>query len=104
MGTFLPLLIGMVSVCGLQFGPAMLCAGLMNMVSGVVFGIPMPVQPMKAIAAVAITEGLSESQILAAGITTSAVVLLLAVSGMIDRLSRAIPKSVVRGLQLALGL
>ena len=64
----------------------------------------MAVQPMKAIAAVALTEGLPVQQILAAGITVSAVILVLGVTGLIDWLNRAIPKSVVRGLQLALGL
>jgi MFS superfamily sulfate permease-like transporter len=59
---------------------------------------------MKAIATVAIAEGLSESEIMAAGISTGAVILLLGVTGLIDWLNSAIPKSVVRGLQLALGL
>ncbi len=76
----------------------------MNVITGLTFGIPMPVQPMKAIAAVAITEGLSEAQIIAAGIVTSGVVLFLALTGLIDWLNRVIPRSVVRGLQLALGL
>lgn len=64
----------------------------------------MVVQPMKAIAAVAITEGLTVPQIVAAGATVSAVVLLLGLTGLIDWLNRVVPKSVVRGLQLALGL
>lgn len=59
---------------------------------------------MKAIAAVAIAEGLTESQILAAGILTAGVVLIFGISGLIGWLNRIIPKSVVRGLQLALGL
>jgi MFS superfamily sulfate permease-like transporter len=64
----------------------------------------MAVQPMKAIATVALTSGLPVPQILAAGITVSAIILLLGLTGLIDWLNRAIPKSVVRGLQLALGL
>lgn len=104
LGVFIPFLVGLVNRCGLQFGPALFCAGLMNVVTGIAFGIPMPVQPMKAIAAVAISEELNESQILAAGIVTGVVILLLAVTGLIDWLNRVIPKSVVRGLQLALGL
>jgi len=104
LGTYIPLLVGMVSKCGLQLGPTLVFTGLMNVVTGFVFRIPMPVQPMKAIAAVAIAEGLSESEILTAGIITGAVILLLGVTGLIDRLNRAIPRSVVRGLQLALGL
>jgi hypothetical protein len=94
----------MVHNCGLQLGPTLLAAGLMNVVTGFAFRIPMPVQPMKAIATVAIAEGLSESQILAAGIVTGLVVLLIGVTGLVNWLNRAIPKSVVRGLQLALGL
>ena len=104
LGVFIPLLVGMVNRCGLQFGPALFCAGLMNVCTGLAFGIPMPVQPMKAIAIVAIGEGLNQSQILAAGIATGAVMLVLAVTGLIDWLNRVVPKSVVRGLQLALGL
>ena len=104
LGTFIPLLVGMVNRWGLQFGPALFCAGLLNLVTGLIFRIPMPVQPMKAIAAVAIAEGLNEAQILTAGIGTAGVILLLAATGLIDWLNRAIPRSVVRGLQLALGL
>ena len=104
LGTFVPLLVGMVSLCGLQLGPALFTSGLMNVLSGIAFGIPMPVQPMKAIAAVAIDEGLNEAQILTAGIATGAVILLMGVTGLIDWLARHLPKSLVRGLQLALGL
>ncbi|MFQ5494303.1 MAG: putative sulfate/molybdate transporter, partial [Phycisphaerae bacterium] len=104
LGTFVPLLVGMVNRCGLQLGPALFLAGLMNVVTGLLFRIPMPVQPMKAIAAVALAEGLNESQIITAGLITGAVILFLGVTGLINGLNRAIPKSVVRGLQLALGL
>lgn len=104
LGTFIPLLVGMVNRCGLQLGPALFFAGLMNVITGLAFGIPMPVQPMKAIATVAIAERLSEAQILTAGILTGAVVLLLGLTGLVDRIQRVIPLSVIRGLQLALGL
>lgn len=104
MGTFLPLLVGMASQNGLDFATALFFAGFFNVVTGLTFSIPMAVQPMKAIAAVALTEGLTVPQIVAAGASVSAVVLILGLTGLIDWLNRAIPKSVVRGLQLALGL
>lgn len=103
MGTFLPLLVGMASQNGLHFATALFFAGLMNVVAGLVFAMPMAVQPMKAIAAVALTQGLTASQIVAAGATVGAVLLLLGLTGLIDRLDKAIPRSVVRGLQVALG-
>jgi MFS superfamily sulfate permease-like transporter len=104
LGTFLPLLVGMVARNGLDFTTALFFAGLFNVVTGLSFGIPMAVQPMKAIAAVALTEGLSVPEILAAGITVSLVVAILGVTGLIDAVDRLVPRSVVRGLQLALGL
>jgi MFS superfamily sulfate permease-like transporter len=104
MGTFLPLLVGMTSQNGLNFSTALFFAGLFNIITGLTFSIPMAVQPMKAIAAVAITEGLTVPQIVAAGAAVSAVVLILGLTGLIDWLNRVIPRSVVRGLQLALGL
>lgn len=104
LGTFLPLLVGMSAQNGLDFGASLFFAGLFNFVTGLIFAIPMAVQPMKAIATVAITSQMPVSEILAAGITVSGVVLVLGLTGLINPLNRAIPKSVVRGLQLALGL
>lgn len=104
LGTFLPLLVGMAAQNGLDFAVALFFAGLFNIITGLTFSIPMAVQPMKAIAAVALTEGLTVPQILAAGATVSLVILVLGVTGLIDWLNRGVPKSVVRGLQLALGL
>ena len=104
LGTFIPLLVGMSVTNGLSFTSALFFAGLFNMVTGLVFSIPMAVQPMKAIAAVAIAERLTQEQILAAGIWTSLVIFILGITGLITVVNRAIPKPVVRGLQLGLGL
>ena len=104
MGTFLPLLVGMAAQNGLDFPAALFFAGLFNVVTGLVFAIPMAVQPMKAIAAVALTEDLTVREILAAGVTVSVVILVLGLTGLIGWLNRVVPRSVVRGLQLALGL
>jgi MFS superfamily sulfate permease-like transporter len=104
LGTFLPLLVGMASQNGLNFATALFFAGLFNLLTGLFFAIPLAVQPMKAIAAVALTQGLTTGQIVAAGATVSAVILVLGLTGLIGWLNRVIPASVVRGLQLALGL
>jgi MFS superfamily sulfate permease-like transporter len=59
---------------------------------------------MKAIAAVAIAEHLRLGQILAAGIWTSSIIFLLGITRLITVVDRWVPKPVVRGLQLGLGL
>ena len=104
MGTFIPILVGMVTVCGLNAGSALFFAGFFNMITGFIFGIPLAVQPMKAIGAIAIDEGLNVNQILTAGIVTSTVVFILGVTNLISFLNRHIPLSVIRGLQLGLGM
>ncbi len=104
LGTFIPLLVGMTVTNGLDFASALFFAGLFNAATGFLFAIPMAVQPMKAIATIAISEGLTVPQILAAGIITGAVVLALGITRLIDVFNRLIPLPVVRGLQLGLGL
>lgn len=104
MGTFIPILVGMVTVCGLNAGSALFFAGFFNIITGLIFGIPLAVQPMKAIGAIAIDEGLNVNQILTAGIVTSTVIFILGVTNLISFLNRHIPLSVIRGLQLGLGM
>src|SRR5208337_4175124 len=81
LGTFLPLLVGMAAQNGLNFAASLFFAGVFNVITGLTFAIPMAVQPMKAIAAVALTEGLTVPQILAAGATVSLIVLVLGLTG-----------------------
>ena len=104
LGTFLPLLLGMSAQNGLDFATALFFGGVFHLVTGLLFAIPMAVQPMKAIAAVALSEGLSVPQIVAAGMCVSALILVLGLTGLIDWLDRVMPRPVVRGIQLALGL
>jgi len=104
LGTFLPLVVGLAAQNQLDFATALFFAGLFNILTGCLFRIPMAVQPMKAIAAVALAEGLSPEQIGAAGAIVSLVVLFLGLTGWIGALHRYVPISVVRGLQVALGL
>jgi predicted benzoate:H+ symporter BenE len=72
--------------------------------TGLFYGLPLPVQPMKAVSAVILTGGLRPGEVAAAGIMTGVVLLVLGVTGWIGRLARAIPQSVSAGLQLGLGL
>jgi hypothetical protein len=104
LGTFLPLLVAMVAQNGLDFTAALFFAGFFNIVTGFVFAIPMAVQPMKAIAAVALLQGLSAAQIAAAGLSVSVLVLILSLTGLLGWVQKVLPTSVIRGLQLGLGL
>jgi len=102
IGLFLPLVVAMTIACDLNIGIILILAGLMNLVTGLLFRQPIPVQPMKAIAAVVITEGLVQDELIAAGLLMG--ILILVFAGVIDRINRFIPKAIVRGIQLGIGL
>ncbi|MBI4538126.1 MAG: sulfate transporter [Gemmatimonadetes bacterium] len=104
LGTFVPLVVSLVAVVHMDAGSVLLFAGLFNIATGLLFNQPLPVQPMKAIAAVAIAEGLSPGAVAAAGLSGGAFVLALALVGGVEALEKTIPRPVVRGIQLGIGL
>ena len=72
--------------------------------TGLFYGLPMPVQPMKAVSAVILTDGLRPGEVAAVGMMLGVVLLVLGATGAIGRFARLIPQSVSTGLQLGLGL
>ena len=73
--------------CNLDLGTSLIFTGLYNIASGLLFGIPMPVQPMKAIAAVAVSQsGLTIPEIMAGGIFVSTVCVLLGATNLVGAL------------------
>jgi MFS superfamily sulfate permease-like transporter len=78
--------------------------GLFLISTGLFYGLPMPVQPMKAVSAVILTNGLRPGEVAAAGLILGMVLLVLGITGWIGRFARMIPQSVSAGLQLGLGL
>lgn len=104
LGTFIPIVVSLVVTCDLDIGSILFFAGLANIVTGFLFNQPIPVQPMKAIAAVAIAQLLSPGMIAAAGLGVGLVVFILAVTGLIQTVERLVPRAIVRGIQLGVGL
>ena len=104
LGTFVPLVVSLIAVCGMDGGTVLVFAGLFNLITGIAFNQPIPVQPMKAIAAVAIAEGLAPGEIAAAGFGAGVVVLALGLTGLVGVVERWVPRAVVRGIQLGVGL
>lgn len=104
LGTFVPIVSSLVAAQQLKIGPVLLFAGLANILTGLAFNQPIPVQPMKAIAAVALTEALSPGAIAAAGFGAGVIVFLLGATGAVLWLEKRVPRMVVRGIELGVGL
>lgn len=104
IGTDLPLLLAMIPAAGLDAGSVFVWFGLAQIVTGLVYRLPMPMQPLKAMAVIVIAEGLSGEVLLGGGLAIGAIMLMLSASGLLQWLVRVIPHCVVRGIQLGLGL
>lgn len=104
LGTDLPLIVGMVAAAGLDAASVLLMFGAMQILTGVVYRMPMPVQPLKAVAVLVITQKLAPNVILGAGLAIGVVMLVLALTGLLQWLARVVPKCVVRGIQFGLGV
>ena len=104
LGTFIPHVIGAMTVAGLAPVGVLFGFGVFLISTGLFYGLPMPVQPMKAVSAVILTDGLHPGEVAAAGLMLGLVLLVLGITGWIGRLARMIPQSVSAGLQLGLGL
>jgi hypothetical protein len=107
LGTYIPIVLALTLVNNLNLGTTLIFTGIYNIITGAIYyGVPMPVQPMKAIAAVAISSGseFEVPEIMAAGILTGGILFVLGVTGLMQLVYKLIPLSVVRGVQLAQGL
>lgn len=98
-GLFVPIAVALVAVNGLSATAVFAGTGLVYVLTALYFRVPVPVQPLKAFAAAAIALGL-DAEVLAAGaLLMSLAMMLLAVSGLAERLARNFPVVLVRGIQ-----
>jgi len=103
-GTLFPLAIGYIFVCGLDPAGFLVMMGLANMATGLLYRLPMPIEPMKVLAVVAIAQHWTPSMIYASGFGMGVIWLFFAVTGLVEWMAKVTPPSVVRGIQAALGV
>ncbi|XP_042492326.1 molybdate transporter 1 [Macadamia integrifolia] len=106
LGTYIPIVLALTLANDLNLGVTLLFNGIYNILTGVFYGVPMPVQPMKSIAAVAISNGpdFGVPEMMAAGLCTGGTLFLLGITGLMGFVYKLIPLPVVRGIQLSQGL
>lgn len=106
LGTLIPLSIAMITINGLSFTSVFLMVGIFYVITGLYYRLPIPVQPLKVVAAIAIAspEIITLPVMAATGILFGGILLLLSVTGLINWISRIFTKPVVRGIQVGLGL
>ncbi len=101
-GTLIPFIIGYISIVGLSPAGIFLTLGITNIILGVKFNLPLPVQPQKTIGTVAISENWTPDIVISTGFGTGVIWLLLGFSKKLNNIVRKVPIIAVRGIQLGL--
>jgi hypothetical protein len=110
LGTLLPIIIALATdsdntgrKAPISLASTLVFGGLANILTGCCFGIPLPVQPMKAIASVALVQHYNPEEITSAGLFVAGAIGFLSVTGLLQWFSRRIPIPVIKGIQLGVG-
>ena len=103
-GTIIPLILAVALVSDVNVRYVLLFFGIWFILTGLYYRLPIPLEPMKAIAVIVIAGGISGGEIAAAGLILGIIFLLLGYGRFFAIIERWVPQSVVRGIQLGLAL
>jgi len=104
IGILFPIAIALISLNHVNPTAVFLAAGLAYILAGAYFRIPMPVQPFKAVAAIALALHLTPSSIASAGLLMGLLLAFIGLTNLVTPLARLFTLPIVRGIQLGLGL
>lgn len=108
LGTLIPFVVAYVTLLRVEPAGVLVSFGVALVAVALVYRTPFPVQPMKAIGAIATTQAaqtatITAGAVYAASLFTGVMWLLLAVTGSAEKIARAVPRTVAAGLVLGLG-
>jgi hypothetical protein len=99
-----PIAVALIVKNGLTPTAVLLPAGLLYVAAGLVYRLPVPVQPLKAFGAIAIAHGFGADDIAAGALLMGAIFVVLGASGVLDWVAKVFPHPIIRGIQLSVGL
>ena len=108
LGTLIPFVIAYLSVLRMDPLGVLLSFGLAMVACGVLYRTPIPVQPMKAVGAIAATQAaqsitLTAAMVQGASLVTGVIWLLLGLTGAARRIANLVKRPIVIGIVLGLG-
>ncbi|MFB6205148.1 MAG: putative sulfate/molybdate transporter [Haloglomus sp.] len=102
--TVLPLVVALGTLTDASLGVVLLGFAAFQAVWGLYYGLPMSVEPMKALAGLAIAGALSYGELVSAGLLAGGILLVAGAVGLVGRVARLVGRPVVRGVQFAVAL
>jgi MFS superfamily sulfate permease-like transporter len=108
LGTLIPFVVAYISLLKMDPYGILLSFGIAKIISGLYYKTPFPIQPMKAIGAVATTQAaqtiiITPNAVYGAGIVTGVIWLLLGVTGAAKKVADLVSRPVAVGIVMGLG-
>jgi len=104
LGLLLPLAFALATANGFPLGRMLLLWGLVYIATGWYYRVPVSVQPLKAMAAIAIASGLSPQMLASTAFFYGVLMVALSLTGAIGWVRRWFSAALIRGVQLGIGL
>jgi sulfate permease, SulP family len=104
IGILLPISFALVTLNYMNPTAVFLAAGITYILAGGYFQIPMAVQPLKAVAAIALALALPPSDIASAGLLMGLILAIVGLTNVGSWIAKLFTLPMVRGIQLGLGL
>ncbi len=104
LGILLPISFALIVFNGYSASTLFLSWGLVYIATGYFFKVSLSVQPLKAMAVIAIANGFDSNYLATTSILFACILLLLNYSGMINWLKKIFSFAIIRGIQVGIGL
>jgi hypothetical protein len=102
--TVLPIVVALGTLTPASLAHILLLFGVFQVVWGLRYGLPVSVEPMKALAGLAIAGAITYGELVAAGLLAGGVLLVVGATGTLGHVERYIGRPVIRGVQFAVAL
>lgn len=102
--TVFPVVVAIGALTDLSLTQLLLGFAVFQVVWGLYYGLPMSVEPMKALAALVIAGSLTAGELAVAGLLTGGILLVVGWAGALGRITQFIRQPVIRGVQVAVAL
>ena len=103
-GTIIPLILAVALVSDVNARYILFFFGIWFILTGLYYRLPIPLEPMKAVAVIVIAGSIGSGEIAAAGLILGVIFIVLGYGRFFAIIEKWVPQSVVRGIQLGLAL